>query len=122
MSDIIERATIDIEDNAEYIHGYPVELVEELIAEVEKWEAHKSACEAFGTSALLDDKRNEIDSLTKEVERLEYAVEAMQDTANKDKVRHREQIESLTKELEGVKGKLLIVRKVQPVYINRIRS
>ena len=36
MTDIVERATIDIVDNAEYIHGYPVELVEELIAEVEK--------------------------------------------------------------------------------------
>ena len=44
------------------------------------------------------------DWLIAEVERLEYAVEAMQDTANKDKVRHREQIESLQAELEQVKG------------------
>jgi len=49
--------------------------------------------------------REEITSLKAEVERLEYAVEAMQDTANKDKVRHREQIESLTKELEEAIGK-----------------
>jgi len=46
-----------------------------------------------------------VGELIAEVERLEYAVEAMQDTANKDKVRHREQIESLTKELEEAIGK-----------------
>jgi len=45
----------------------------------------------------------EVWELIAEVERLEYAVEAMQGTANKDKVGHREQIDSLTNELESWK-------------------
>jgi len=44
----------------------------------------------------------DVEKLIAEVERLEYAVEAMQDTANKDKVRHREQIDSLTKERDDL--------------------
>jgi len=48
-----------------------------------------------------------VGELIAEVERLEYAVEAMQDTANKDKVRHREQIESLNTE----RSQLVFYRK-----------
>lgn len=69
----------------------------------------------YETCLCRDDAIEMLDSLRKElieeIERLQYAVEAMQETANKDKVSHREQVESLTselsqrsKELEEVRG------------------
>lgn len=52
------------------------------------------------------DVYNRFNRLIEEVERLEYAIEAMQNTANKDKVSHREQIDSLTKERDTLSVQL----------------